>query len=667
MPRLRGRHTVLLRSDGIAVACEDKGFGQCDLRALVAGMTYTQVAAVLLRSDGTAVACGDAGLGQCNLPALVVNLVYTQVAAGVSHTILLGNGGAAAARGGDSHGQCELPSLAADLSYTAHLLPALLLQASRAGDPVRFATLGGAERHGAGDRGSPPRLVDIHDQPSADSRAGRLGPGAWRVDAALPAGPAAQRLAPARPREPACASSSGPVCAPGAIHMERKCDTISRKHNEVQTRVWESYLSTLYEECMLKAKVMNYTSIACSTIIIVLNVLVVGATDLNIGSLAVAIFMVIVSVVKALQLKFLYDNVAMECHDAKAVAMFAEIVTAGLYDLVLYGAGMLGSRASELGQGGLPVKGPTPRMILSALRLRSDCAAAVPWRLALTAGPRRGLLFSFACSQHSRQTRRPCGEGVGARPRSSGPSATPWHPVGGALLLVPCGVLTVEGSRSCLGCPVGSAVLCLWQAALRDQLLKVRELRNQGDHDNGVSNADFDRVRKGVLEAIQATPAYISLDHISVLNRRGRRVSTQDEQAACAGEPLPRRGGAWDAEAQPPPARPQQPEAAHLAQDEGEAAHPALDEGGAGERAAEQGEARGASASFSGARRHGALPGADRAPARSADVGLEAPTLQVQWAVRAGLPEPPLRALPGLGTRGVRGIEDIRHLCAANE
>lgn len=226
--------------------------------------------------------------------------------------------------------------------------------------------------------------------------------------------------------------------------MERKCDTISRKHNEVQTRVWESYLSTLYEECMLKAKVMNYTSIACSTIIIVLNVLVVGATDLNIGSLAVAIFMVIVSVVKALQLKFLYDNVAMECHDAKA--------------------------------------------------------------------------------------------------------------------------------------------------ALRDQLLKVRELRNQGDHDNGVSNADFDRVRKGVLEAIQATPAYISLDHISVLNRRGRRVSTQDEQAACAGEPLPRRGGAWDAEAQPPPARPQQPEAAHLAQDEGEAAHPALDEGGAGERAAEQGE-----------------------------------------------------------------------------
>ncbi|CAK0796691.1 unnamed protein product [Prorocentrum cordatum] len=53
-------HTVLLRSDGAAVAC---------------GLAYVQVAAggvhtVLLRSDGAAVACGWNVFQQCDLPAL---------------------------------------------------------------------------------------------------------------------------------------------------------------------------------------------------------------------------------------------------------------------------------------------------------------------------------------------------------------------------------------------------------------------------------------------------------------------------------------------------------------------------------------------------------------------------------------------------------------------
>ena len=75
-------HTVLLKSDGTAVACGYKGYGQCDLPALDGGPPFTQVAAgyrhtILLRSDGTAVACGDNDEGQCHLPALDGGLLYS--------------------------------------------------------------------------------------------------------------------------------------------------------------------------------------------------------------------------------------------------------------------------------------------------------------------------------------------------------------------------------------------------------------------------------------------------------------------------------------------------------------------------------------------------------------------------------------------------------------
>eukprot|EP00959_Pyramimonas_sp_CCMP1952_P239032 4995528-Pyramimonas_sp.AAC.1 len=69
-------HTVLLRSDGTALACGHNDVGQCDVPALGGGgLTYTQAAAgyahtVLLRSDGTAVACGRNAFGQCDVPAL---------------------------------------------------------------------------------------------------------------------------------------------------------------------------------------------------------------------------------------------------------------------------------------------------------------------------------------------------------------------------------------------------------------------------------------------------------------------------------------------------------------------------------------------------------------------------------------------------------------------
>merc|ERR1740121_1114422 len=118
---------------------------------------------------------------------MVADRSYTQVAAGADHTVLLRSDGTAVACGLNDDGQCDLPALVADLTYTAHLLPALLLQALLDGDAMRFLTFGGAELSRA--RMAPAaRLADIYCQLTADHRAGRLGPGAWRVDAILPGG-----------------------------------------------------------------------------------------------------------------------------------------------------------------------------------------------------------------------------------------------------------------------------------------------------------------------------------------------------------------------------------------------------------------------------------------------------------------------------------------------
>ncbi|CAK0860667.1 unnamed protein product, partial [Prorocentrum cordatum] len=118
-----GRHTVLLRSDGVAAACGDKGGGRCKLTALAEGKSYTQVAAgafhtVLIRSDGVAIACGRNCDSRCSLPPLVAGQTYTQVAAGGSHTVLLRSDGVAVACGHNREGQCILPPLAAGRAYT---------------------------------------------------------------------------------------------------------------------------------------------------------------------------------------------------------------------------------------------------------------------------------------------------------------------------------------------------------------------------------------------------------------------------------------------------------------------------------------------------------------------------------------------------------------------
>ena len=115
-------HSILLRSDGIAVACGMNNHGQCNIPCLEDGMTYTQVSAggshtVLLRSDGIAVACGNPAHGR-NIPSLDDTMTYTQVSAGQSHTVLLRSDGIAVACGENTHGQCNIPCLEDGMTYT---------------------------------------------------------------------------------------------------------------------------------------------------------------------------------------------------------------------------------------------------------------------------------------------------------------------------------------------------------------------------------------------------------------------------------------------------------------------------------------------------------------------------------------------------------------------
>lgn len=177
---------VLLRNDGVAVACGDCSAGQCDFPVLGEGLSYVQVAAgfqhtVLLRSDGAAVACGDNHHAQCNLPSLGAGQSYVQVAAGLEHTVLLRSDGAAVACGSSGHGRCDLPALDAGCVYG---LPTPVLQASLDGDSIVLQTLNGEElfRIGAAPTSRPVRsLLTSH-------LAGMACPKFARADVVLPKG-----------------------------------------------------------------------------------------------------------------------------------------------------------------------------------------------------------------------------------------------------------------------------------------------------------------------------------------------------------------------------------------------------------------------------------------------------------------------------------------------
>ena len=118
-----GEHTVLLRSDGQAVACGIGFVGQCNIPPLDEGISYSQVSAgrfhtVLLRSDGQAVACGSNAHGQCRIPPLDEGISYSQVSAGVGHTVLLRSDGQAVACGENYDGRCSIPPLDEGISYS---------------------------------------------------------------------------------------------------------------------------------------------------------------------------------------------------------------------------------------------------------------------------------------------------------------------------------------------------------------------------------------------------------------------------------------------------------------------------------------------------------------------------------------------------------------------
>ena len=75
------KHTVILWSDGSAVAIGNKSHRQCEIPFLDEGMAYTQISAgahhtVLLRSDGSAVAIGRNFHGECNIPLPKPGIFY---------------------------------------------------------------------------------------------------------------------------------------------------------------------------------------------------------------------------------------------------------------------------------------------------------------------------------------------------------------------------------------------------------------------------------------------------------------------------------------------------------------------------------------------------------------------------------------------------------------
>ena len=148
---------MLLRSAGQAVACGQISDGQCSIPPLDEGISYLHVSAgghhtVLLRSDGQAVAgkipMGNAAYhpwtkafhtsrflqewitecfsevmvklllagkishhGQCSIPPLDEGISYIQVSAGFLHTVLLRSDGQAVACGKNPDLECDIPSL----------------------------------------------------------------------------------------------------------------------------------------------------------------------------------------------------------------------------------------------------------------------------------------------------------------------------------------------------------------------------------------------------------------------------------------------------------------------------------------------------------------------------------------------------------------------------
>ena len=111
-------HSCFLCSDGTAVACGQRDYGQCEFPPLPEGERYTHVSAglahtVLLRSDGVAIICGSMSRPHHRVPvieaveAIETGTAIIQVAAGYHCTMLLQNDGTVIKHGpnpDDEHG-----------------------------------------------------------------------------------------------------------------------------------------------------------------------------------------------------------------------------------------------------------------------------------------------------------------------------------------------------------------------------------------------------------------------------------------------------------------------------------------------------------------------------------------------------------------------------------
>ena len=102
--------------------CTSNGFDWLPkIPELQAGLKWSQVSSgtghtVLLRSDGLAVHCGH-GQYDCGVPELPTNVTYSQVSAGYRHTVLLRSDGCAVAFGDNDEGQCKIPELQHGVTY----------------------------------------------------------------------------------------------------------------------------------------------------------------------------------------------------------------------------------------------------------------------------------------------------------------------------------------------------------------------------------------------------------------------------------------------------------------------------------------------------------------------------------------------------------------------
>lgn len=84
-----------------------------------------------------------------------------------------------------------------------------------------------------------------------------------------------------------------------------------------QCEKWDEVVRLMYKACMHKAMVNDMWSSLTSMICIVLNVLIVGKKDLDLPDVAVSLFVVSNSVLKALAMQFAFASTASQLHAAK--------------------------------------------------------------------------------------------------------------------------------------------------------------------------------------------------------------------------------------------------------------------------------------------------------------------------------------------------------------